>query len=245
MLLREFRPFVLFVLICALGAMTLRLHAAGKPGSGYPDKIFWRGVTWDVKTSSSAAGPGPNIFDKTNVWTDGNGYLHLRSVKNASGKWTAAEIIGPKTNGYGTYTFMIDSRVDILDPNVVLGLFTWSDKARYANRELDIEFARWGDPTDTTNAHYVVQPYDAPNHLFRFAQPAETATTHRFTWRRGRVDFDSYATGGLIDSYSYTGSDVPPSGDERVRLTFWLYGGRAPLNGSTAEVVIRSFTFTP
>lgn len=222
----------------------MALSAAGKPG--YPDRITWNGVTWQVKTSNAAVGPGPNIFDKSNAWVDGLGQLHLRIAKNASGQWTSAEIIGPTSYGYGTYTFNLASGVDALDPNVVLGLFTWSDKAPYAHRELDIEFAKWGNAADPTNAQYVVQPYDKASHLRRFTQPADATSTHRFTWRKGQVSWESYgASVGLIDSYTYTGADVPLTGDERVHLNFWLFGGAAPANGTATEVVLSSFAYVP
>lgn len=218
--------------------------AAGKPG--YPDKVSWSGESWAIKTSRSAVGPGPNVFSKSNVSVDAQGRLHLRIARDGSGAWTAAEIIGPRTYGYGTYTFTIDSAVDDLDPNVVLGLFTWSDRARFAHREIDIEFARWGSATDPTNAQFVVQPYDVANHLRRFTQPAATGTTHRFTWRPGRIDWESRdAAGAVIAAYTYAGADVPPSGDERVRLNLWLFQGAAPTDGQPVEVVIRSFAFTP
>ena len=237
------RTLALFVVALLLGAVTMPVSAAGKPG--YPDKIVWGGVTWDIKTSRSAVGPGPNTFDKANAWVDANGALHLRIAKNATGKWTCAELIAPTSYGYGTYTFTLGSRVDNLDPKVVLGLFTWSDKAPYAHREVDIEFARWGNAGDPTNAQYVVQPYDVADHLRRFVQPADATSTHRFTWTKGKVSWESYGTGGLIDNYTYEGPDVPRYGDERVHLNFWLFNGEPPSNGTAAEVVINAFAFTP
>ncbi len=180
------------------------------------------------------------------MWVDTFGRLHLRVAKNASGAWTCAAIIGPTSYGYGTYTFTLASRVDTLDPNVVLGLFTWSDKAPYAHREIDIEFARWGNSADTTNAQYVVQPYATAKHLERFTQLARAVSTHSFTWRAGQISWQSLdANGAPIEAYTYTGPDVPKPGDERVRLNLWLFGGAAPTNGTPVEVIVSSFVFTP
>ncbi|MFN7985060.1 MAG: hypothetical protein U0Q11_24725 [Vicinamibacterales bacterium] len=140
---------------------------------------------------------------------------------------------------------MLASRVDNLDPNAVLGLFTWSDKAPYAHRELDIEFARWGNASDPTNGQYVVQPYNTANHLVRFTQPSDAVSMHRFTWQKGLVHWSSTgATGGSVGSHNYSGTDVPVTGDERVHLNFRLFNGAAPVNGAPAEVVLSSFTFT-
>ena len=230
--------------IVGFGVMASSVSSAGKPG--YPDKITWSGFTWDVKTSQSAVGPGPNIFEKANVAVDGIGNLHLRIARNAAGKWSCAEIIGPTTYGYGTYAFMLASRVDALDPNAVLGLFTWSDRAPYAHREIDIEFARWSNPADPTSGQYVVQPYDRPNHLHRFTQPSATSSLQRFTWQQDRIFWESFAANGApIDAYTYTGTDVPKSGDERVHLNLWLFNGAAPTDSSPVEVVLTSFTFRP
>jgi len=227
-----------------LAASAMPALAAGKPA--YPDKIAWSGLTWDIKTSRSAVGPGPNVFAKSNVWLDQSGSLHLGIAKNAAGTWTCAEIIAPTSYGYGTYSFTIASRVDTLDPNVVLGLFTWSDKAPYAHREIDIEFARWANVVDKTNAQYVVQPYSGAGHLARFTQPETATSTHLFTWRPGQISWQSRdASGNQIGSYTYTGSDVPKPGDERVRLNLWLFGGAVPSDGIPAEVVVSSFAFTP
>jgi hypothetical protein len=226
-------------------AMSGLVLAAGKPG--YPDTIVWNGLTWQVKTSRSAVGPGPNLFDKANVSVDSDGRLHLRIAPNAKGTWTCAEIIAPTSYGYGTYTFELASRVDALDPNVVLGLFTWSDKAPYAHREIDIEFARWANSSDPTNAQYVVQPYDRPSHLKRFTEPQTLTSRHEFSWHPGQIGWASYdlTGGGVIDSYSYSGSDVPKSGDERVHLNLWLFNGEAPTNGLPVDVIVSSFTYAP
>lgn len=237
--LRALSLAVLLVVTSAAPAL-----AAGKPG--YPDKVVWSGTTWDIKTSRSAVGPGPNVFDKANVFLDAAGDLHLRVAKNSTGTWTCAEIIGSTSYGYGTYTFTLASSVGALDPNVVLGFFTWSDKAPYAHREIDVEFARWGSAADPTNAQYVVQPATTAGHLSRFTQPAATISSHSFTWRPGQISWESRdGNGAPIASYSYAGSDVPKPGDERVRLNLWLFNGAAPTNGALAEVVVRTFTFTP
>jgi protoheme IX farnesyltransferase len=248
--IRLYRWSILYLalLFAAIAVDTLAVGpvlAAGKPG--YPDRVAWGGIQWQVKTSNAAVGPGPNVFAKANVSVDSTGFLHLRIAKDATRRWTTSEIIGPTSYGYGTYTFTLGSRVDQLDQNVVLGLFTWSDKAPYAHREIDVEVARWGVPTDPTNAQFVVQPYNLANHLVRFASGSQARTVMQFTWRAGRVDFVSRdaATGTVVRQYSYVGTEVPKPGDERVHLNLWLFGGAAPTNGLAAEVVIESFVFAP
>lgn len=234
-------------LVAALAAITLVASsaAAGKPG--YPDRVTWSGGSWQVKTSRAAVGPGPNIFALANVSVDASGFLHLRIAKDAQNRWTAAEVIGPTSHGYGTYTWTVGTRLDNLDRNVVLGLFTWSDRPQYAHRELDYEAARWGSATDPTTAQFVVQPYDKPGHLVRFANSDAVRTVQQFTWRAGEVSFVStrLETGAVVASYVYRGTDVPKPGDERVRLNLWLFQGAAPADGLPVEIVVESFTFTP
>ncbi len=237
------RAFAATLVLATLAAAPA--SAAGKPG--YPTTVFWGGATWQVKTSRSAVGPGPNVFAASNVWVDAStGDLHLGIARTGSGTWACSEVIGPTSHGYGTYTFVLDSRVDSLDPNVVLGLFTWSDRAPYAHREIDIELARWGTGLDPTNGQYVVQPASTANHLFRFAQGPSTPSIEQFTWRAGSVSWRTLdASGTTAASYSYSGRDVPVPGDERVHLNLWLYNGAAPANGAPVDVLVRSFTFTP
>ena len=236
---------LLFVAIAVDALAAGPVAAAGKPG--YPDHVTWAGASWQVKTSNAAVGPGPNVFAKANVSVDGSGFLHLKIQQDGSGRWTTAEVIGPTSFGYGTYTFTTGSSVGSFDPNVVLGLFTWSDRAPYAHREIDVEVAKWANAADSTNAQFVVQPYGATNHLTRFATGTATRMRFVFRWTAGRVDFSAVRldTQALVSSYTYSGSDVPKPGDERVHLNFWLFNGAAPTNGLPAEVVVESFGFAP
>ncbi len=229
--------------------------------------ISWKGRDWQVKDSGNAKwGPGPNYFtdDASNVWIDGAGDLHLK-INRVGNRWRSAEVIdrsanpGLSTPGYGTYTFQVKSRVDNLDANAVLGLFTWDDDPAsdvYAHREIDFEAARWGNPNDPTNAQFVVQPWNAsPEHLLRITlPPGDIATTHRFTWQPGRVDFMSWTGNSaepgspfdIIASHTYEGTDVPPAGGtEHIHLNLWLLNGSPPLGNQEVEVVIRDVSFQP
>ena len=128
--------------------------------------ISFSGYDWWVKTSPGLVGPGPNYFsDSTNnVWVDAQGRLRLR-ITNRSNLWQCAEVVTRRTFGYGSYRFELDTPVNNLDSSVVLGMFTWSDDAAYAHREIDIECGRWANSNDVNNAQYVVQPWDFSGHL--------------------------------------------------------------------------------
>jgi hypothetical protein len=202
-------------------------------------RISWSGHTWAVKDSGGYLwGPGPNVWSDRNAWVDAAGRLNLKIARSSSGTWQSAEVIRDgKPLGYGTYRFTIASNVSALDPNVVLGLFLWDARGGAYNREMDIEFSKWGSASSPTNAQYVVQPWWRHGNLFSFRQPAGS-TTHQFTWAPGRVTFS-----GPAGSWTYTGPDVPVPGSEDVRINAWLYNGKAP--AASVTLVVSSFTFTP
>jgi hypothetical protein len=212
--------------------------------------ISFSGYNWGVKSSTGRVGPGPNYFSSStnDVWVDTSGRLHLR-IQKSGNKWQCAEVWLNGTLGYGTYKFYLDSVVDNLDPNVVLGLFTWSDNPAYNDRELDIEFSRWSDKFNQ-NAQYVVQPYDVAGNTFRWQEPAnQPQTTHTFLWKSDSVFFQSWtgqtSTAGPVISQHLFTQGIPPTGDEKVHINLWLNQGRAPSNNKAAEVVITRFEFVP
>jgi hypothetical protein len=217
--------------------------------------ISFSGHTWLVKDSAAVSvGPGPNVFsdDARNVRVDRRGRLHLR-IRRVAGVWTCAEVVSAPSFGYGTYRFYVSRRVDALDANVVLGLFTWNDDPAFNHREIDIEFSRWGNPSDPTNAQYVVQPYDTPGNLVRWVQPPRLRkSTHHFLWQSNSVGFQSLIghTASPPDPSSVIAEetltqDVPVAGGENARINLWLFGGQPPLNRRSVEVVIERFEFEP
>ena len=219
--------------------------------------ISFSGYDWWVKTSpgTNQVGPGPNHFsDSTNnVWTDAQGWLHLR-ITNRSNEWQCAEIVSARTFGYGSYRFELGSRVDDLDTNIVLGMFTWSDDPAYTYREIDVECAR-GFKADTNNSQFTVQPYNLAGHYSRYRVPTGLAdSTHLFTWQSNSVAFEcqngSYSPNpipaNVISTWMFANaSAVPRTGDENVRINLWLLFGHPPTDGKEVELVIKSFEFVP
>lgn len=230
------------------------VEAVSFAGTSAARTLNFSGYEWKVKSSRGRVGPGPNSFSdsRDNVWVDTQGRLHLR-ITYRDDRWYCAEVISQQSFGYGTYRFYLDTRVDDLDPNIVLGLFTWSDNPAYSHREVDIECAKWGNANNDTNAQFVVQPYHPPGHLLRFQVPPGTKTsTHSFTWKPDSVFFVSLlghdATqpeeSDVINQWTCTQS-IPQAGGENARMNLWLVGGNAPTNGKEAEVIIKKFEFVP
>jgi hypothetical protein len=222
-------------------------------------KIRFAGYDWLVKRHCERAGPGPNYFSDSseNVWVDEDGYLHLRIVKKDD-KWYCSEVIADSSMKYGTYVFTVEGRVDLLDENIVLGLFTWEDcVAEYNYREIDIEVSRWGDPCNPDNAQFVVQPWNNAGNMLRFnidlRRRPEKTTTHVFTWNQHKVYFRSYygdfslkpSVQDTIACWDYTCNDIPPAGQENPRINFWLMNGQPPMNRQNVEVIIKRFQFIP
>jgi hypothetical protein len=214
--------------------------------------IRFSGYTWRVKASRTPVGPGPNRFSgrAKNVWLDSRGRLHLGIVKR-SGSWYCSEVVNTASLGYGSYYFTLAGRVDRLDRNAVLGLFTWDDtSAAYSHREIDIELSRWGDPS-AANAQYVVQPWQKPGHEHRFrVRLGGDLSTYRFTWSPRAVRFTSYrgrpgARGKTIQSWTFAGGGVPRPGSEHARLNLWLMDGEPPSRRHEVEVIVQSFRFVP
>lgn len=216
-------------------------------------QIEFAGYTWNVKTSDSLVGPGPNYFsdEAQDVWVDAQGRLHLKIVKR-DGRWYSTEVYTDEALGLGQYTFQLASRVDQLDPNIVLGLFTWDDDApEYNYREIDIEFGRWGQVAND-NSQFVVQPWQQAGNMYRFdVDLSDDNSTHGFEWGAASVYFQSLPghqalPGPAQDefaSWTYTGADVPPAGGERVHINLWLLDGAAPTDSNEAEVIISDFAF--
>jgi hypothetical protein len=145
------------------------------------------------------------------VWVDVDGNLHLK-VTHRDGKWWSAEIISEETFGYGEYKFLLSSKADQLDKNLVLGMFTWNNNSFQSdgNSEIDIEFAKWGFENHKS-LQYAVQPTNWGTHDERDTKPESflltgNNSTHGFIWKSSGVDFKSYyghTTGSLASSWNF------------------------------------------
>ena len=135
--------------------------AMGPPGAKISNgaSLQFAGYDWDIKDSGGAAvGPGPNVFDPSLAFTDGHGmHLNLRPRSGCAG-WASSEVLLSRSLGYGTYLFSVVGPAQTLDAQCVFGAFLWDDNAAPGYREIDFEFARWGNPGDPTAAQFVLEP---------------------------------------------------------------------------------------
>jgi hypothetical protein len=238
------------LLILLIGALVIA--SSFMANAAYSRQISFSGYIWSVKTSHGKVGPGPNYFSdsSSNVWVDASGRLHMKITK-VRNRWNCAEVINLNNLNNGTYRFYLDTAVDNLDPNVVLGLFTWSDNTAYNHREIDIEFSRWG-AVNNQNAQYVVQPYTIAQNIHRFDWPSGiTQSMHSFDWRATQVNAQSQrgfavppASNDVLQKWNFT-SGIPQPGDENARINLWLNGGHAPSNAKEVEIIVNKFEFVP
>lgn len=231
------------------------------------DSITFSGYIWDVKAALTPAAPGPNYFSssKRNVFVDNEGRLHVKIVKRKD-RWYCSEVISRKSFGYGTYIFYVDTDFTVLDPQIVVGLFTWDSTGGEYNREIDIEFSRWGEIENNWNTQFVVQPTTSSSRLFRFSMiPAEKGSTHVLNWQEDRIAFRSYqghieqeqivedignekeTSFGLVRQWVFRGTPFPRPGSEQIRCNFYLYKGKSPIYNDKEEheFVLSGFSYIP
>jgi hypothetical protein len=190
------------------------------------------------------------------VWVDASDQLHM-TVQNNFGNWYSTEIALVDPLGYGDYIFTTVGRIDLLDPNVVLGFFTWEYGPCYDSsylwwgpfNEFDIEFSRWGNAANDIG-QFVCQPYDWPGNIDRFAATFanDEITSHAFRWLPDRVECRSWrggpqdeATSVQIHSWTYTGPHIPRPEQPRVHINLWQIANPS----GDQEVVLDAFTFVP
>jgi hypothetical protein len=213
--------------------------------------IRFSGYDWQVR-DDGFGNPGPNKWKKSNVWLDSNGYLHLK-ITHTGDDWYSAEIQTTRTLGFGEYQFQVVGRIDNLDPNVVLGLFSYS--ASDSSDEIDIEYTQWGD-SESTSGNWAVHPSKSEQEYAHETFPINlngTYTTNRYTWTSQSVFFQTLNghhdnNDSQLGSWLYNPSEplsTIPQQPMIVHINFWLYKGNPPLNGNEAEIILHSFTFRP
>ena len=247
-------------LLLGLALISLRaipLMAAGSPPHAPTARtIQWADRTWNVR--SWPGGPGPNNWCDTVdcVWVDSNGALHL-TIRYINGQWYATEVSTRDLTNFGEHRFFVEGPIDDLDPNVVLGLFLYSDINDNDIEELDVEFATWGDPDPAApEGKYTTWYQNAIGDQYTFDVNLNGAyTTHAIDWQPTQVDFESlhgfYDTppnaSYIIAQWSTSNPNVIPIPEDemRVHMNLWLYSGQPPTDGQEVEIVIHDFKGPP
>ncbi|MBV8634265.1 MAG: glycoside hydrolase family 16 protein, partial [Burkholderiaceae bacterium] len=209
--------------------------------------------TFNVRSGSG--GPGPNIWSSNNAWVDGNGLLHLK-IAYSGGQWSTAEVYTDQSFGFGTYQFKVVGHPEIMDQNVVLGLFPYTTPAigPDGTNEIDIEFATWG-AQQTQHGNWTVWPavtgYDSTSYAFDMSGNTGWST-HRFTWGSQQIAFQaltglSDTNTGLYANWTFAPSNLTliPQYAIPLHMNLWLFQGKPPADGAEVEMIISEFKFTP
>lgn len=209
------------------------------------DSLTFSGYKWQIKSSESPVGPGPNPFSNrsSDIWIDSQGRLHMK-ISQHNGIWYSTEVITEEVMGYGTYEFTIIGDLKNIPTNIVLGLFTWDTESfrSDANSEIDVEFSYWGNDTLSSSLLYSVQPVNfGPFYPERTYHPSFDGnilvgkTTHQFTWTPTLVTWRSYVgdaknPGAEIASWSFDDTNQPRIKYEGNRASDPVVIPRATLN---------------
>jgi len=219
--------------------------------------IQFSGYEWIVRDQGSdLSGPGPNLWDGSNVWVDESGSLHLE-LSHAKDGWHSSEVTMTQRLGFGRYQFQVIGPIGQLDPNIVLGLFNYptEDVGPDGTNEIDIEFAHWGNPAAPIG-NFTVWPVQDGVTNTSVSFPVElngTYTTHRFTWESQQIFFQSlhgHTDGNENEFANWLYQPEEPSAHISqqpmpIHINLWLFQGQPPTNGSEVEVIIHNFSFTP
>ncbi|HEY8026339.1 MAG TPA: DUF4214 domain-containing protein [Burkholderiaceae bacterium] len=235
------------------GASVATANASSVPSAPGQSQLVFSGYTFNVR--SGGGGPGPNNWSKQNAWVDASGYLHLK-ISYDNGQWNAAEIYTSQSFGFGTYQFKIIGHPEIMDRNVVLGLFPYTTPAvgPDGTNEIDIEFATWGG-VQPQHGNWTVWPANTSgvDTSYQFDMSGNTGrSTHRFAWSSTQLQFQALA--GLTDTDvgQYANWTFAPANDLNLipqnaiplHMNLWLFQGQPPADGAQVELVISEFKFT-
>lgn len=249
---------MLFAIAWGMG-LAIGAKASG-PIPNRPDDdlriIQWAGRSWRVRSWSG--GPGPNDWCDTPdcVWVDNDGALHL-TIRHIDGKWYASEVSTVNFSNFGEHRFYVEGPIDHLDPNVVLGLFLYSNIQDDDIQELDVEFAIWGDTDPDADAGwYTTWSQNAIGDQYSFDVALESAySTHAIDWQSDQVAFESLqgfhaqppGPDAIIAQWQTTNPAVIPTPDDemRIHINLWLMNGWSPTDGQEVEMIIHDLDAPP
>lgn len=215
--------------------------------NNYKRSINFCGYTFKVKDSSlsptGTLGPNNNVFSdsKQDVYVDKNGNLIL-TLKNKNGVWRATEVVSQDNFGYGKYIFKIASKTDELDENVTFSPFLYKDD----NNEIDIEFSNLG----TSNTHFIVQPAKKDGNLKTYTTKLNGSySSYVLDYQPEYIKFESYHghdvnnKSNQIESWIYTGEDIPDPQDMRLIFNLYLNNGKETSDNKPVKVTVKSFEY--
>lgn len=220
--------------------------------------LSFSGYTWRIK-GPGWYGPGNNYFyhQPSCLWVDENDRLHL-TLQDQGSTWTATEVVNQDALGYGDYIMTTVGRLDLLDPQAVMGIFLWEYGTCWddgyvwwnAYNEIDIEYSRWGNPSRDI-AQFVAQPYNYAGNTSRFDATfsEDEVVSHAMRWLHDKIEYRVWRGGpneasaaNMIHAWTYTGPHIPRPEQPRLHLNLWKLDGTP---AEDQEIIFESFVFVP
>jgi len=210
--------------------------------------INWKGYTWNVRHTTTKVGPGINYFNESNVEITSDDKLEM-FIRKYGNVHSCASLSCDTVLGYGVYAWdfsvSLESVVD-KDENVVVGLFLYMTD----EDEIDIEWARWGDPDDgANNINYVAQPDEDGASIYYHFPAGYTHVRHQFNYQKDIIVWKAIDlnTKKVIYEWS-TKKNIPLPEDLPAMMNFWMmqgeYEGLSPALPEMS-IVIDNFAFNP
>lgn len=148
--------------------------------------IEWCGYTW-TKRNMTLTQPGPNYWNSSNVWVDGNNKLHLK-ISHVGSRWYCAELDSADTFLRGNFSYTVETSLKI-DPNIVFAGFTYYND----NNEIDIEFGNW-ESAWTNNLWFSTQPIATPGNsknITYYNPVGYNVSHHKISWTASKISWMS------------------------------------------------------
>lgn len=217
-------------------------------------RLRFSNYTWYIK--SGAFTPGPNIWNSKNAFVDSIGRLHLMITYNQMNqKWECAEIWTTESLGFGTYEWYVEAAVDVLDKNIVFGLFNYPDSSNMLDgtNEIDIEYAKWGIEKNKIGNYTVWPSFLIPGFTNQSSSfnitLSQNKTVQQFRWYPNKIIFQSFKNWNkdkkyLVFKKNYRPKNAMlyiPQSPLRIHINLWLFKGLPPSNNQPVEIIIQSF----
>lgn len=262
------------ILLAGRCALSVCQFAASASGTGEPARaqeemqslvddpgpvgdFCWNGLNWQRRSWSG--GPHYNgLYDPTNVaGPDVHGHVTLGLTNPTGSAPRAAEFNTTRRGfGYGTYSVVVEKRLDRMQREIVWGgLFTYDGDRAPGHNEIDVcEASAWGSSTrPVVQAHgYWFDAARGPGEgslTETFAVPETAVQTHRMVWELGRITYETFSgegfTGALLKRTVLSAATVPVPAREAIHINLWVFGGNDgdPDHVIPEKVTVRDVSF--
>ena len=200
------------------------------------NNLHWSGITWYVPATHS------------NTWVDDQNNLHMK-LEKINDRWCGSLLESRNTVKYGKFTWVVSSPSLNLERNTTVGLFLYHDD----RNELDIEINQW--PGTDQHLYFVNQPGSVGDHPENISYGVFSSNPHlndknivySIEWTPDYVYYSATAEDGtVILDWTYSNPEGIPAINSAICMDILpLAGSYYPVSGNAAEIVLRSFTYTP